>query len=773
MPLKLTKKTIENKRFMNYNSDMSTELFHKKFSIIQEISNAIVITDNISSVANLMLDLATNYCSAEKGSLMLKNDRNELYILAAIGMDLHFISTYRLKIGEGIAGSVAENLSPVHVRDIETDERFQGKTRDRYKTKSFISCPVISRNKLIGVININDKLDGDDFSDDEFELLKIIANHAAIALENSFLMTQLKAKAVELEDINKKLLETDVVKTEFLAKISHELRTPLNSVKGAIYYLKESGAASKIEQDEFYDIISTETDKLVNIMDNLIEYLRTEDETKILKKTVINVAGTIKGILESKSLKTMFVRKNVRLHFEHSERVSDIVGDSILVAQLFLNLLEGLIHYLNKGDKINISLTEDDYVRVNISCSQLIPNEILPYLYEEKAIFKDDHPEDRLKLYLAKNIVDLHRWKLQANNIEDSFQLTIDIPKSTRQMNEAYINTSMDLFVDFVSEVLDLDICSIMLSDELTNELVIKGARGLDDNIIRKTRIKMGEKIAGWVALEGKPLFIENIETDTRFGRKSISQYATKSLLSIPVRVHDRTVGVLNLNNKRNASSFTERDFYVATVLSERIAGFINRVYSGELNETEFKKFIASFEGLLNAERRYHKKIDLLSDVVIHVMDELGASEDDKKLAIYISMIYDIGLTLVNEEIMRKGKLSSSEKRSVKIHPYNAVNLLEGFEISDNVKKVILHHHERYDGTGYPDGLKGENIPFMSRVLSVVDSFFAMVGDKSYGKKYSKEHALSELKDNAGSGYDPRIVNAFCTVLNKIDFGLS
>src|SRR3990172_2954960 len=124
-----------------------SELFATQLSVLQEISNAIVATDNISAIANLMLDLAINYTGAEKGSLMLLNDSGELYILTARGIGTHLFNSYRVKIGEGIAGAVAEKRIPVLVTDIDTDDRFRRQKRDRYKTKSFISCPIVSKNK--------------------------------------------------------------------------------------------------------------------------------------------------------------------------------------------------------------------------------------------------------------------------------------------------------------------------------------------------------------------------------------------------------------------------------------------------------------------------------------------------------------------------------------------------------------------------------------------------------------------------------------------------
>jgi len=204
------------------------EIIEKKFSILQEISKAMVLTDNINAVADLMLDLAVSYTNAEKGSLMLLNEYGGLSILAARGIDVSLFSVYGERVGEGIAGSVAETRYPVIVEDIDSHEHFRLKKRGHYRTNSFISCPVICKNRLLGVLNINDKADGAPFSEDEFDLIKVIANQAAIALDNAHLMTKLRTKAAELEQFNRSLLESHAVKTEFITRIAHELRTPLD-----------------------------------------------------------------------------------------------------------------------------------------------------------------------------------------------------------------------------------------------------------------------------------------------------------------------------------------------------------------------------------------------------------------------------------------------------------------------------------------------------------------------------------------------------------------
>jgi GAF domain-containing protein len=596
------------------------DLFKKKFSILQEISSALVVSDNIGSLANLMLGLAVNYTSAEKGSLMLLNDHDELYILAAKGIDQLFIKDYRGKVGEGIAGTVARSRRPVLVEDIDTDTRFQGKARNHYRTKSFISCPLVSKDRLLGVLNINDKRDGTPFSLDEFELLTIIANHAAIALENASLLAQLRSKAAELEEINWKLIETNIGKTEFLTRISHELRTPLNSVKGAIYHLQEAGRLPKSRQREFQTIIASEIDKLIAIVEHLLNFLRLEDETRLMRKTVIKLGTLFTTLAGAPSLNVLLADRGISLHLSRTEEISDVVGDTTTALQLFTNLIAGISRYLEHGDTISLSAQEADAVNVHLALPRAMPDVVLSFLNETRDLMQADHTEDQLKLSFARSAAGLHRWNLLAENTDHGCRIVLAIPKSAQEKVDAFVSKSMDSFVEFIAELLDLDICSIMLSDELTSELIVKSARGLDDDIIKRTRIKFGDKIAGWVALEGKPLFVENIESDPRFSKKSIPQYSTKSFMSLPLKIDERVVGVLNLNNKKTFEPFTLSDYYLASLVSERISHFMKLIYTDTSSKDELPKFLTFLSRLRDEGQAGRRLPDLPSPSADHVV---------------------------------------------------------------------------------------------------------------------------------------------------------
>jgi HD-GYP domain-containing protein (c-di-GMP phosphodiesterase class II) len=759
-----------NKQASDYQSRLladNLQTLEKKLLILQEISGVITATKDVTTLAYFMLDRAIGYTNAEKGSLMLKNELDELYILAARGLDVPLFHNYKVKVGEDVAGVVAKHRTCVIVEDIEADPRFERISRNRYKTKSFISCPIISGERLYGVININDKKDATPFTEDELNLLNIIASQAAIAFENAFLIKQLRAKALDLEDTNRKLIETDIDKTEFITRISHELRSPLNSIKGSVYYLLQTDKLRKNKAADFLKIILDETNGLVSIVENLIDFLRLENESLVMKKSLIKLPDVLDELSVSKALRIMLTQKDIQLDMDIQRPLHDIIGDNMKVRHMFINLVEGLSFYLRGGDNIRIAVSEVEYIRVTVTASRNIAEEVISNLSKSKYFFYKELSLDEIRLYLAKKAAEAHGWTFESKNSGDNFVVDISIPKSEQDSLDTAVTLTMNMFADFVSELFGLNICSIMLRDEMTADLIIKGSKGLSDEIVRRTRINVGDQLAGWVAASGKPLMIDDIEKDLHLNRKNIAQYNTKSLLSLPLKTRDRVIGVMNLNNKKNAEVFTTRDLYGALIISDRIAHFIDGLYAGNYGEGELQRAIASMSSLLEATKKYHKKEKILADLVMQIMDKLGADVEEKKKAIYVSMIYDLGIISVDEDILLKGGLDDTEMHSLRNHPHLTIELLNTFEFAEDVKEAILHHHERYDGSGYPSGLKGDNIPLISRVIAVVDSYRAMISERSYKRRYTHEEAIANIKSDSGIRYDPEVVAALESVFKE------
>jgi hypothetical protein len=202
------------------------------------------------------------------------------------------------------------------------------------------------------------------------------------------------------------------------------------------------------------------------------------------------------------------------------------------------------------------------------------------------------------------------------------------------------------------------------------------------------------------------------------------------------------------------------QDLSVADILGARVSRLLERLNSDGHGDEGFSELTSSFDKLLQAGRRYHKKTGLFRDLIGKMMELLDTGEEERKMAVYASSIYDLGLMLMDDVVFDKGRLKPSDFASLRVHPFSTIELLNGFEFSPEVRKAILHHHEKYDGSGYPDGLAGNDIPAISRVLSVVDGYCSMVSKRPHRNELSEDDALAEIRKNSGTWYDPAVVGA-------------
>lgn len=144
----------------------------------------------------------------------------------------------------------------------------------------------------------------------------------------------------------------------------------------------------------------------------------------------------------------------------------------------------------------------------------------------------------------------------------------------------------------------------------------------------------------------------------------------------------------------------------------------------------------------------------------------LGFSKDELLVLEQAALLHDIGKIGIPDHILRKpGPLTDSEWEVMRQHPDIGQEILEHIQVLHLEQNMVRHHHERYDGNGYPDRLKGEEIPIYSRILGIADSFHAMVSDRPYRKALSVETAVEELKKNSGTQFDPELVEIFIKAL--------
>lgn len=196
---------------------------------------------------------------------------------------------------------------------------------------------------------------------------------------------------------------------------------------------------------------------------------------------------------------------------------------------------------------------------------------------------------------------------------------------------------------------------------------------------------------------------------------------------------------------------------------------FIERKQSERKGNRLNIQTIQSFAEAIGARDKYTRgHSEKVAEYSRAIAKEMGLSSQDQWLAYISGILHDVGKIGVPSEILnKKGILTDAEYSIVKLHSANGAKILAPIEAFALVVPVIRHHHERFDGTGYPGGLKGQEIPLISRIIAVADSFEAMTADRAYRKSILPEIALDELIYNAGRQFDPAVVEVFVTLINK------
>ena len=188
-----------------------------------------------------------------------------------------------------------------------------------------------------------------------------------------------------------------------------------------------------------------------------------------------------------------------------------------------------------------------------------------------------------------------------------------------------------------------------------------------------------------------------------------------------------------------------------------------------EEKDIELVTSIKTLISVINAKDRYtyghSERVVLYSKLLA---EKLCLSREDKTNLIQGSFMHDIGKINISKEILlKKMPLTKEEWEILKSHPEEGIEIIKPVKSLEKIIPIIKHHHERFDGTGYPSNLKGEEIPYLSRVLSVVDSFDAMTSNRPYNKRKTYEEAIVELRNFSGTQFDPSIAEKFIEVIEE------
>ncbi len=242
-----------------------------------------------------------------------------------------------------------------------------------------------------------------------------------------------------------------------------------------------------------------------------------------------------------------------------------------------------------------------------------------------------------------------------------------------------------------------------------------------------------------------------------------------QSAMVVPLKIRDKVFGVLTASLREGDVRFTEKNLFYLSFMAKSIANSIENL---ALYENIYENLFATLYAFVSAveardlyTREHSSRVTGLSMII---GKQLGCSGEELDILNFAGHLHDIGKIGVRDDILLKpGRLTIEEFEKIKEHPTIGANILEQMGFWEKERQIIRCHHERYDGTGYPDGLKQEQIPLLARIMSVADVYDAMASDRAYRKRMEEEVILTIIKEGIGTQFDPDVVAAFFEVYNQ------
>lgn len=253
-----------------------------------------------------------------------------------------------------------------------------------------------------------------------------------------------------------------------------------------------------------------------------------------------------------------------------------------------------------------------------------------------------------------------------------------------------------------------------------------------------------------------------------------IREYAKKDkeTMFITILLNDEKIASLNFSIPEDSSkSFGEKSIETAIFLKNVPAAFYTKIRNYELKQELFKNMIMSIIKILNLHDPYTEEHSTnVANLSCEIAKKLGMSREKIDIVYWTGLLHDIGKILIADDILnKKGKLTNEEYEIVKKHSIWGYETLRTNDGLSKIATYVLYHHERWDGKGYPEGIDEEKIPLISRIIAVADTYDSMTTDRPYRKALSNDIAIKEIKENAGTQFDPDIVEIFVEEVMKME----
>jgi putative nucleotidyltransferase with HDIG domain len=333
------------------------------------------------------------------------------------------------------------------------------------------------------------------------------------------------------------------------------------------------------------------------------------------------------------------------------------------------------------------------------------------------------------------------------------------------------LNLLLSMLLEHVAGLLEVDASCVLLLNPRTNLLEFVSGRGFRSNSLRYTRLKMGEGCAGRVALERRLIHVPDLDVNRMdfvrsplfTGENFVSYYG------VPLIAKGRVLGVLEIFQRSPLDPDADWLNFLKTISGQAAIAIDNAIMFKELQISNIELNLAydvTIEGLSRAldlrDKETEEHTRRVTEITLKLASALEVAEADMIHIRRGAILHDIGKVAIPDQILfKRGPLLEDEWKVMRRHPDIAVELLSPVAYLMPALDIPHWHHEKWDGTGYPDRLAKEQIPFSARLFAFADVYDALTSDRPYRPAWRKQAAIQYIESQAGQHFDPNMMPVF------------
>jgi signal transduction histidine kinase len=608
--------------------------------------------------------------------------------------------------------------------------------------------------------------------------LELLARQVAAILEVLEVRERLAGCRADLVLATERLQALGDLRNNFVANVSHELRTPLTSIIGYAEVLRERGEEMSTEmRREFVDVIHQQGLRFKEIINDLLDLDRMEEGDAKLERIECDLAALVRRLAED--WRQRAAAAGQELIVETSNVNVPVEADPVLCQQLLGHLVDNAMKFTPESGRIHVRLSEQGTaVRLEVEDSGIgIPEDKLHTIFEQ--FYQVDGSSTRevggqgVGLAICQDIVSWHDGRIWAENVRDGgTRLTVLLPRRPHvvmpeppaPIHPVFHEPRLFLqrVVHWIGENLGVQTTVLLAVNRAGGCLNVLGATGLPAGQLQDLHLAAGVGLAGRVWRDGCTRFEKPEPGDVLLTGDS-------PVLCVPLASEDDIRGVVVVRDRLDGRPLTDDDRVLLEAMSPRLVHLLAR-YDGH---DEMVRDFAAIQSALRVTTRVgtlpHADVaGVCQEICLATARRLGLPESDLRHLAFALQYYDVGLGSVPPHLLNKTEmLTDAERALLERHVKVGLVTLAPLQPPPKVRQIILHHHENYDGSGYPKGLAGEAIPLGSRLVALSDSLRALLQRRPWRPAVPLADALAEIQALAGTRYCPRLAAVFLSEAEK------